>query len=421
MKFHFKKGWRKTIIVAEVEHEEERAGNRAQSPHRELKLTGTRVVFHHRIRNIHPDMLGLLCMVMFYPFCKKTVTFPKPVSKRFQEAFSMGNLPLYEKLEGQYRPVKSIAITNVDPNLEPYGGKNIALSYGGGFDSLAVQLLFPEAIVIHEEALLPNGKLRPDGASGYLKKIRKKGARVYDIVNNQRYGLTSPGDWSTWPACAANAILLATDLQLGYIMTGTTIDAKFLNDNGRFLPAARPEFYNPWNRAFDLIGLRLFSPVWGISEAATLKIAGDFGAYEDAVFCTRDKGYPCHACFKCFRKELYASATGVRKWDDAYWERYNTDKIKALLYQKPLHGANCFSFALRHLGHIDWIGQATRELADTTHWSMKYYRAAYDIMPPELVPAIEESLARHLEPLDDATDLESWDALRSPEFHLNKS
>jgi hypothetical protein len=412
MKFRLRKGFRKTLIIAETEHENERFGFRAQAPYREIRLTGSRAVFNYRIKDIHPDLLGLLCMVMFYPFCKNKVTFPKPVSSRFQEAFSFPNLPWYDLVDGRYQPVKSIEITNVDPDLEPYSGSELSLSFGGGFDSLAVQLLFPEAIVIHESGMKPDGKVRKDGASDYMKKLAKRGVRAYDIVNTQRYCLSKPADWSTWPACAANNILLATDLNIGYIMTGTSIDAKFLNNNGKYHPAILPEHYNPWNRAFDLIGLKLFSPVWGVSEAATLKIVADQGAYRDAVYCTKDNGYPCHSCFKCFRKDLYASATGVMQFEPGYWERYNNEAIKSQLYHKPLHGANCFSFGMQHLRHLDWIEEAARYLDDTSHWSMKYYRRAFDIMPPELRQTTEERLARHLAPLEDATDLENWDALR---------
>lgn len=410
MKFHLKRTFRKTILTAEIEHEEERYGVRAQAPYREITLENNRIVFEHRIKKIHPDLLGLLCMVSFYPFMKREVTFPKPVSLNFRKAFSMGNLPLYDKVDGLYRPVKSIEITNVDPGLQPFTGNNLSLAYGGGFDSLATQLLFPEAIVVHESSRLPNGRIKADGSDRYLRKISKEGKKVFNIVNNQRYCLTRPGDWSTWPACASNAILIATDKDIGYIMTGTTIDAKFLNNNGRYLAAHLPEHLNAWNHAFDMIGLKLFSPVWGISEAATIKIVGDHGMYDYSAYCDKDGGKPCHRCFKCLRKATYANATGVKIFPDEYWERYNNPKILELLYRKPLHGANGWAFSLRSLKHIDWLYLPVKDLADTSDWTMKNYTKALTIMPPELQALVAARLDKHLEALEDPYDLEHWDA-----------
>jgi hypothetical protein len=410
MKFHFKRTFRKTIIQAEIEHEEERQGCRAQAPYREITLVNDRLIFEHRIRRIHPDLLGLLCMVSFYPFMKRSVTFPKAVSTVFQKAFSSENLPLCDKVNGIYQPVKPIEITNVDPDLEPYFGRKLSISYGGGFDSLATQLLFPESVVVHESSRLLKGRIRPDNSDRYLKKIKSEGKQAYNIVNNQRYCLNRPEGWSTWPACASNAILLATDKEIGYIMTGTTIDAKFLNNQGRFLDATLPEHLNPWNKAFDMIGLKLFSPVWGISEAATLKIVGENGMYDYSAYCDKDQGRPCHRCFKCFRKATYAHATGVRKFPDEYWEKYNNPKIHEQLYRKPLHGANGWAFSLRHLEHIDWIYKAVKDLPDTSQWTLKSYQKALSIMPPELIELISSRLNKYVEPLENPHDLENWDA-----------
>ena len=413
MKFKLKKGWRKTIIIAETESDEEHRGFRDQVPNREIRMVSNKVVFRHRIRKIHPDLLGLLCMVMFYPFCKHKVTFPKPVSRRFAEAFSLNNLPLKEMIDGTYQSSRAIDITNIDPNIEPYSGKRLSISYGGGFDSLAVHLLFPEAVLIHESWERPDGTIKPDGASKFLSTLKKEGHEVYDIINNQRYCLTKPMDWTTWPGSAANAILLATDLNIGYIMTGDTIDSRFLNYHGRYYPAAQPDRLNPWNKAFKMIGLDFFSPVWGISEVATIKIVASNGKFDNAIYCDKNNGYPCHHCFKCFRKNVYASALGIRSFTKEYWENYNHEDLRKRLYAKPLHGANSFAFGLRHFKHIDWIYEAVKDLPDTNDWVLKNYREAFKIMPPEMVHSIEERISRYCEPVEDPSVIENWDVMKN--------
>ena len=109
-------------IKAHPEKESEWYGYRHDGTIPLLKLTGTEVTFEHPVKSIHPDLLALLCVLYFFPFCKDKVTFPEPVSGYFQEAFSESNLPLREMVDGSFKPTGYLQIQNVDKTLGRFSG-----------------------------------------------------------------------------------------------------------------------------------------------------------------------------------------------------------------------------------------------------------------------------------------------------------
>ena len=55
-------------IKAILEDDEDGSGKREEGAGTLLYLEETTVTFDYEVKSIHPDILGLLCMVIFYPF-----------------------------------------------------------------------------------------------------------------------------------------------------------------------------------------------------------------------------------------------------------------------------------------------------------------------------------------------------------------
>jgi len=309
MRFEFTSDINRSIIKAVVEKKEENHGFRAEGPNPYLNLVHNEVILEKGIKTIHPDLLGLLSMLSFYPFCKDEVTFPMPVSTHFQKAFSAQILPLHEVKDGKYQPSGGITIRNIDHTLERYKGDRFAISFGGGTDSMAVHALFPEAILIHEQSRMANGSIVQDKTVDILKSDLLK-TESYSFPNNNRRCIAMPSGWPAWTSCTSNAVLLATDLNIGYIMTGTVLASIMLANGKKFYP---PDLTR-WNKAYKEIGLNLFSPIWGITEVGTMNICRKSNLLDLTVSCQINSGNECHKCFKCFRKDALRNALGERKF-----------------------------------------------------------------------------------------------------------
>lgn len=81
---------------------------------------------------IHADLLALCVMMITHPFVGKSLTFPKPVSKRFADHHNLGT--------------SRYVIGPVDVSLKPWSpAKNArpGLAFSGGVDSTASLALMP--------------------------------------------------------------------------------------------------------------------------------------------------------------------------------------------------------------------------------------------------------------------------------------
>ena len=209
MKFEF---WTKSghsYIKAILEDDDTRIGNREEGIGTEITLQNETVSFDYEVKNIHPDVLGLLCLITFFPFIGSEVEFPKPVSRRLYDAFQ----------NECFTSKKNISFRNISDDVEIYHGEEIALSFGGGIDSSAVRHMFPEAIVIHEAHIKDEVVLNSHSHSVVKSLDSNKGKLV---TSNIRY-LSIPGGWHSWPCSVSTSLIMATDLNIGIILTGSTI------------------------------------------------------------------------------------------------------------------------------------------------------------------------------------------------------
>ena len=127
MRFEFESGKDSSTLRAILESDEQYNGERQEGSGQPITYSGQEISFDYGVRSIHPDLLGLLCLIIFYPFIGQRVVFPSPVSPRLEKAFRRGSF------KRQFR------FDNVDRGVRKYEGSRMALSFGGGIDSSAVR------------------------------------------------------------------------------------------------------------------------------------------------------------------------------------------------------------------------------------------------------------------------------------------
>ena len=126
------------------------------------------------------------------------------------------------------------------------------------------------------------------------------------IASNIRY-LSSPGGWHSWPCSVSTSLIMATDLNIGIILTGSILGSCFLSNGSRFWDRLNARKWhgpsgNYWQSAFEAIGLPMFSPVTGVSEMQTMRLSLDLLSQNQVVYCMENDGTACLKCSKCFRR-----------------------------------------------------------------------------------------------------------------------
>jgi 7-cyano-7-deazaguanine synthase in queuosine biosynthesis len=311
------------IIRAYPESEKEKYGYRSESPYPLIRLklenNYSTLIFKYPIINIHPDILGLLCIISFYPFIHDSVTFPMDVSPKFAETIE--NMWFYTVIDAKYVPERKVIVTNVNKNLAPYKwGKNKALAYGGGLDSTATLILFQNVNVIHEKIMDI-----PDKVIDFLQEIEDKWTKwkgkTYCIESNNKT-LCNKSGWTTWVSCISTSVILAQKLGIGYILLGSSLGSYY--SNGEF-----KEYHeNEWTKLFRKLGLQVFSPIAGLSELSLGKIIlKTYPNWIDKItYCIKgENGSNCKKCLKCFRRYVL---TSYLKGEEIDYTRYKlTEEI----------------------------------------------------------------------------------------------
>lgn len=389
-------------LKAVLEDDEDGIGRREEGDMPSMTLKDFTATFDYEVRDIHPDVLGLLCMIVFFPFIKSEVEFPKPVSERLVQAFS---LPIFKSR-------KELNFRNVSSDVEPYSGDRIALSFGGGIDSSGVRAMFPEAFLVHEVSLL-NGQVRPDHTHEVVTRLGPDKGKL--VTTNCRY-MTQEGGWHTWPCSTSTSLLLATDMGFGIILIGSVLGSTFLHSGVKYFDrlAAR-EFHgytgNFWQSAFGAIGLPLFSPVGGVSGLQTLNQSRQLIEAGDVTFCQRDNGNNCLKCPKCFRRD----AIRAFLFEDYVpnWDAYSNEEVVAHLIERPLYFGHIYSAinSLTPRRLPTWVRIRLKDVAPIeSDWLMRSYPAALEFCPPQWRQMFSDRIDSFMDRMtsDDIAQMKAW-------------
>ena len=383
-------------------------GDRMQGPRQEgagetIAYSGEHIVFDYQPTTVHPDLMGLLCLTIFYPFIGKRVIFPMPVSPRLEAAFRNRNF------------TRQFRFDNVDPSVEVYSGSKMALSFGGGADSSAVRVMFPEAYIVHE-AHWQDGGVMPSEVHRVVQDMGLDRGRV--VKTNQRY-VSKPSVWHGWPCAFATTLLTATDHGFGIILMGAQIESTILQGGTRYwdrFGAQRSHGVtgNCWQSAFNAVGLPAFSPVCGASSFLTMELSLDLLQAGEVFYCTKEDGSPCLRCPKCLRRDIIRAV--VDPGHLPQWAPYDRKAIHSFLESDPLSNGHVFSIAGRMIeGLPDFISSRIQDLPKIeSDWPMRVHPGAFDFCDERWRPPIRERVLKHLDPMQpaDLAELEKWSSAR---------
>ena len=392
-----------TVLRAIFEPGDSPEGRRVEGAGAAITYSGDEVFFDYGPRSIHPDLLGLLCLLIFYPFIGERVLFAEPVSPRLEEAFRRGSF------DRQFR------FDNVSDNVEHYTGSEMALSFGGGTDSGAVLAMFPEAFVVHE-AHVRGGRLVPSFAHRVVRELGPDRARV--IASNQRY-VSQPGGWHGWTCAFAAALLMATDHGFGIILSGSGMEGTLLAGGTRHFDRFKSRSHagvtgNAWQSAFNTVGLPVFSPVCGASAFATSEVSLELARAGRLFSCILDSGAACMRCSKCLRKDLNRAV--VDPWHTVRWDAYDHPGIHGFLASDPLPQGHVFAYARgRVSGLPDFIDSRIDDLpAILTLWPRRHHADTIELCDPRWRPMIGERILEHLEVMtpEDIAEMQQWSSTR---------
>ena len=76
MRFEFTSSEHRTILRAVLEDGDRTEGTRQEGAGTAITYSGQDIEFDYGVTAIHPDLLGLLCLIIFYPFVGERVVLP---------------------------------------------------------------------------------------------------------------------------------------------------------------------------------------------------------------------------------------------------------------------------------------------------------------------------------------------------------
>jgi len=402
MKIKFYTVGETSYIEAFPDNDDLEVANRLEGAGVPIKLTNRLCFFRHKFDNIHPDVLGAVCLAIFYPFIGKRVEFPDPVSSRLVETI---NRPIFTK-------DKEIDVLNVDNSLEKYAGNGgYVLAFGGGIDSSAVRVMFPEAFIVHEGSIR-NGVLMPDLSNNLTKKMEAEGIGKL-IPTNQRY-LSDPWGWHVWIGSTVTAVLIASQIESSYVLTGSNFGSSFLQNGRKYFDRARGQKYhgksgNYWEQIFWDIGLPVFSPISGMSEILNMKVSFSKLPKNNIIYCTNMLGAPCYKCSKCFRRACIEEfITGK----SANYSNYMNAGVMKILDTKPTYFGHLYTTMLNNNWNPpEWIKSRLTHLPDKIDFALRHNHECYNFFPDEIKDDIKSRLVQFSDPMteEDLVAIHSWD------------
>jgi len=405
MKFNIRFDNENTYIDAIPENDNENFGLRAQGPYSKLNLINKTLIINYiPEKQLHPDIIGALCLTAFYPFIKYSATMPFPVSKTFTEGLNMELLAQHDLIDGVYKAIKPIIITNIDANLEIYkSGTNTVIAYGGGMDSTAIACLFPEFILTHTSNINESQANKNVMKNFVMRNLTNKSY----IVDSNCTQLTTPGGFTTFTNIFLVPLLLTSDLSIKNICYGEILESACLMNGKKYFPQFNPKSRNKWIRFYNKIGLNIFSPTAGCSELITSKILDEFNLANKVLYCEQDNGKPCHKCTKCLRKVLELNYHG----NNLSYEKFNKDNITSFLKTRPLYFSNVFIETIKNNKLPEYIKSSINDLQHiNTQYFNKIYSKSFIYFPEDIKEMLIERLSKYADIMseDENKYLESW-------------
>ncbi|MCK9442644.1 MAG: DUF6395 domain-containing protein [Methanothrix sp.] len=299
----------------------------------DIKINNTTVNFiSDYLYNVNGDKIALVAILSFWPLITNcsdniiNISFDWNVSHKFKSLIE------------NFRLLKHLNIKSNLEYVEEDNADRIVLSYGGGFDSLAASIIFPNAVPIHESPIAVLENRITDSVIDISNKVKEDlNKKIEFVYTDQRYLYTTFG-LPVWTAMYSSSILSGAKR----IYSGTVMDATYLLDG----IAYRTLTDKPWYDLFKNIGVEVL-PTSFLSEISNTRIIMKNNLSKYTCYCVRIPFQDCGGCIKCLRKRLLKFLYGEPFGDFNF-----TEKIIKELKKRPLKLGNVYAHVYQKTGWL---------------------------------------------------------------------
>lgn len=356
--------------------------------------------------NIHPDHIGLACILIAEPFIGESITLPKPVSGFFFREHS--------KVTSKYK------ITSYDESIERYVPTEdsvVGLAFSGGVDSTAaLSLLPPSTIPIFMDRPLRGKSLyNKDAVLNSCREVRRLGYDMQVIECDLEY-VRKPIGFPVDVANSVPVILLAGHLNLDCVAFGTILESSYGAGHKSFRQYPTGNHYKHLGGMFAAAGLPFNLPVAGISEVGTSIIVEKSPLGFVAQSCMRGIWKsPCLNCWKCFRKQILEAAIKNKPIERQIIHTLFENK-EALRHISaiPIKHENVLTWATNRLDDDFKLFNLlkTRLMGDSYSfdWLSNWYSKSIEVVPEKYRDFVINKIEIYLETMSEEEEevLESW-------------
>ena len=356
-------------------------------------------------KEIHPDHLALVSLLVCHPFIGRRIVFPKPVSKQFMDANNI---------------VTRYIVENYDENVSPWVPPNDsrpALAFSGGADSTAALALMPAttAAIFLDRPIPKFKRTLYDKEAVHIacEKLTEIGYDVMKIESDLEY-VREPVGFPVDVANAAPAILLANHMEFDAIAFGTIMESAFGTGHNKYRNYPTGFHFSHLGGLFTAAGLPFLQVVSGVSEVGTAIINRDSFIGEIAHSCMRGKWMnPCKNCWKCFRKLLLDSVVNNEKIsEDELNDLFKIKEAKRFLSTFPIKHENVLTYTTSkylQLFGLDleddsmmslFTKRVRGDLAEVD-WMEKYFPMMLETIPDKYRGGLKDKLEKYLLPMDE--------------------
>ena len=307
------------------------------------------------LSSTHSDLLRLTAEILLYPWQKSTL-------QPFEGSRKIGSIP--------------------------------ALAFSAGTDSTAAALVMPEETILGYHRRNFESILDHRNADKLLEHMKTdRGKHIIDISSNHELIRTyfhKQTGFSSDFASATHLILLADHYDIGALGFGMPLDNTWLSKGRKFREFTETTYFKYWTERFLSVGIELFLPIAGISEAATMKICQDSVILPYLNSCLRGDGENgCGSCWKCLLK----NGPLGRPFD------IQANEIQTMLNRKPLPTATHALWALQQLNLESEVPELSALLESDLTWWISSYPPAKEIIPLRWREETWEKIHQYLSPM----------------------
>lgn len=302
---------------------------------------------------IHPDILALIGVLAFHP-----------ALPRDEFVLQLG-FPVSPNVEAALRrpwilPGIRVVGTAEAPTYQ--SKRETVLSYGGGFDSLAASIMFPDVPLVHETPLPTRKAMFTDVVNGF---VDKSGPQNFKVFDNLRQLFTAWGLPLWVSVYIASLILEPRRILSGSEMTGT-----YLLGGKKYLP----RYANLWYKVFEIIGVSVH-PTSFLSEIGNARVVAAHARMDDAAYCAKIDRADCDTCTKCLRRRMIRGMFNPRELhlvDDFVV----SDAIVKFLKSRPLYYGDVFTHAAASQARPTWVNEHIADLIEA-HGKLSFHDSYY--------------------------------------------